>query len=174
MVSAFIIYIHPQLQPDPNEEATALLRVILYKIDNAAFGVDIPEVPRWTGPPRTTVVAELFLYLSLEVTLASAISAIVFKQILNRYSATGTCIAIDFPRDIHSTMVRTICMGPLLTLHVAVALFYFAMPMYLWRVNILITAFVIASTFSVSISMYTLGFANPLISSINRRRYGSD
>ena len=173
MVSAFIIYIHPQLQPDPNEEATALLRVILYKMDNAAFGVDIPEVPRWTGPPRTTVVAELLLYLSLEGTLTSVISAIVSKQILNRYSATGTCFAIGFSRRIHSTIVRVICMGPLITLYSAVGFFYFAMPIYLWRVNILIAAFAIVSSV-LPFSICTLGFTNFWISSIYRQLFGSD
>ena len=87
MTSAFIIQVQPQLQPDPNEETAALLRVLIHKIDNTTFGNDIPTVPRWSGPPHTIIQVQAILYASLAASLFSAFLAMLGKQWLNRYAS---------------------------------------------------------------------------------------
>ena len=89
MISAFIIHIQPRLQPDPNDETAALLRVLIHKIDNTTFGNDGPTVPQWTGPPRAIVQVQTILYASLAASLFSAFLAMLGKQWLNRYASTG-------------------------------------------------------------------------------------
>jgi hypothetical protein len=39
---------------DVNYETAALLRVFC-KIDNTTFGINVPTLPKWAGPPRTMV-----------------------------------------------------------------------------------------------------------------------
>jgi hypothetical protein len=87
VTSAFIVQVGSQLQPDPNEETAALLRVLIHKIDNTTFGGDVPTVPQWTGPPRTIVRVEAILYASLAASLFSAFLAMLGKQWLNRYAS---------------------------------------------------------------------------------------
>ena len=89
MTSAFVIQVHPQLQSDPNADTTALLRVLIHKIDNSTFGGDVPAVPQWAGPPRTIVHVQAILYASLASSLFSAFLAMLGKQWLNRYAFTG-------------------------------------------------------------------------------------
>jgi len=90
VTSAFIIHVQPQLQPDPNNETAALLRVLIHKIDNTTFGDDVPAVPRWSGPPRTIVQVQAILYASLATSLFSAFLAMLGKQWLNRYTSIDT------------------------------------------------------------------------------------
>ena len=87
MTSAFIIQVQPQLQPDPNEETAALLRVIIYKMDNTTFGGDVPTVPQWSGPPHTIIHVQAILYASLATSLFAAFLAMLGKQWLNRYAS---------------------------------------------------------------------------------------
>ena len=87
VTSAFVIQVAFQLQPDPNEETAALLRVLIHKIDNTTFNGDVPTVPRWSGPPRTIVQVEAILYASLAASLFSAFLAMLGKQWLNRYAS---------------------------------------------------------------------------------------
>ena len=158
VISAFIIYIHPQLRPDPNEETAALLRVLLYKTDNATFGDEIPEVPHWTGPPRTTVAAQLLLYLSLATTLTSVLVAILAKQMLNHHASTYTKITICAPavRRFFFVFVYIAALGPLFLLQVALLLFSCAIPVYLWRINVIIASFMFVTTLcSTAISLFT-------------------
>ena len=85
VTSAFIIDIQSQLQPDTGEETAALLRLLIYKIDDTAFGNDVPTLPQWTGPPHTIVQVQAILYASLAASLFSAFLAILGKQWLSRY-----------------------------------------------------------------------------------------
>ncbi|KAF9644096.1 hypothetical protein BDM02DRAFT_3080679, partial [Thelephora ganbajun] len=80
VASAFIIQVQSQLQPDPNQETAALLRVLIHKIDNTTFGGDAPVLPQWTGPPRTIVQVQTILYASLSASLLSALLAMLGKQ----------------------------------------------------------------------------------------------
>ena len=90
MTSAFIVYIRPQLQPDPNEESADLLRVLLYKTDNTIFGGDVPEVPKWTGPPPEVVISLVFLYTSLAFSMTYVMFITLAKQLLYVYTLAGT------------------------------------------------------------------------------------
>ena len=87
MTSAFVVQVGSQLQPDPNEETAALLRVLIHKIDNTTFGGNVPSIPEWLGPPRTIVRVEAILYASLAASLISAFLAMLGKQWLNRYAS---------------------------------------------------------------------------------------
>ena len=95
VTSAFIIDVQPQLQQDPNEEAAALLRVLLYKLDNTTFGGNVPTVPQWSNPPHAIIQVQAILYASLAASLLSAFLAVLGKQWLNRYASVdmrGTTI----------------------------------------------------------------------------------
>lgn len=95
MASAFIIEVHSRLQPDPSEETAALLRVLLYKLDNTTFGGNTPTVPEWTGPPYAAVQVQALLYASLGFSFFAAFLAMLGKQWLNRYASAdirGTVI----------------------------------------------------------------------------------
>ena len=87
MTSAFIIEVNSQLQPDPNEETAALLRVLIHKVDNTTFGDDVPSIPQWTGPPHTIVQVQAILFASLAASLFSAFLGMLGKQWLNRYAS---------------------------------------------------------------------------------------
>ena len=95
VTSAFIIDVNTQLQPDPNEETAALLRLLIYNMNKTAFGGTVPTVPQWSGPPRTIVRVQAMLYASLAASLLSAFLAMLGKQWLNRYASSdmrGTAI----------------------------------------------------------------------------------
>ena len=88
VASAFIIEVSSQLQPDPSEETAALLRVLIYKVDNTTFGDIIPTIPQpWTDPPRMIVEVQAILFASLAVSLFSAFLAMLGKQWLTRYAS---------------------------------------------------------------------------------------
>jgi hypothetical protein len=87
VASGFILYIHPQLQLDPNEESAGLLRVLLYTTDSSAFAGDVPEVPEWTGPPRTVATTMILLYLSFLASMTAVMYAIFAKQLLDLYTS---------------------------------------------------------------------------------------
>ena len=90
VTSAFITQVQPALQPDSGDDTAALLRVLLYKIDNTTFGNVVPTLPQWTGPPNTIVQVQALLYASLVISLLAAFLAMLGKQWLNRYAAFGT------------------------------------------------------------------------------------
>jgi len=89
VTSAFTIQVHPRLLPDPNEETAALLRVLIYMVNNATFDGDVPALPQWTGPPRFIVQVEAILYASLAASFFSAFLAMLGKQWLNRYASVN-------------------------------------------------------------------------------------
>jgi hypothetical protein len=89
VTSAFITQLQPQLQPDSGDETVALLRIIIYKIDNSTFGNDVPTLPQWAGPPHTIVLVQAILYASLAIALLAAFLAMLGKQWLNRYASVG-------------------------------------------------------------------------------------
>ncbi|KAF9644199.1 hypothetical protein BDM02DRAFT_3103337, partial [Thelephora ganbajun] len=71
VASAFVIQVDVQLQPDHNEETTALLRVLIYKMDNTTFGGDVPTIPQWSGPPRVIIQIQVILCASLSAGASS-------------------------------------------------------------------------------------------------------
>jgi hypothetical protein len=87
VTSAFIIQVNSQLQPDSGDQTTALLRVLIYKIDNTTFG-NVPTPPLWGGPSWTTVLAQILLVISLASSLFSAFLAVLGKEWLGHYEST--------------------------------------------------------------------------------------
>jgi len=149
VISAFIIYITPQLQSDHNEESTALFRVLLFKIDDTIFGGDVPQVPHWTGPLCTTVMTQALLYLSLVATLASAFLAILAKQLFGtRAFADSRGSNIEGGQNPQRELRRSslslhlVLLALSLLLQFAVLLFSCAVSVYIWSVNPIIAAII--------------------------------
>jgi len=55
---AFVIDVHSNLQPNPNDQSAALLRALLLTLNQSAIPGEIPTVPPvQEGPPSETVIA---------------------------------------------------------------------------------------------------------------------
>ena len=162
MTSAFIIQVQPQLQPDPNDETAALLRVLIYKIDNTTFGGDAPTVPLWPGPPHTIVQVQAILYASLAASLFAAFLAMLGKQWLNRYAsidARGS--ATERSRDRQRKLDGIVTwyfdhvMESLpLMLQFALLLLNCALSRYLWGINTTVASVILGVT-SFGVIFYT-------------------
>jgi hypothetical protein len=164
VTSAFIIEVNSQLQPDPNEETAALLRVLIYKIDNTTFGGDVPPIPlQWTGPPHTIVQVQAVLYASLAASLFSAFLAMLGKQWLNQYMSTnmrGTAIERGRNRQQKLNGIVTWCFDYVmeslpLMLQGALFLLGCALSRYLWEINTTIASVILGVT-SLGILLYLL------------------
>ena len=143
MASAFVLEVQSQLQPDPNEETAALLRVLLYKADNTTFGGQTPTIPQWTGPPHTIVQVQAMLYASLAASLLSAFFAMLGKQWLNRYDSAdmrGSAIERSQNRQrkyngIVNWYFNYVMESLPLMLQAALLLLGCALSLYLWDIN---------------------------------------
>jgi len=84
--SAFVIDVHSNLRPDPNEQSAALLRAILLTLNQSAIPGETPAVPpAQEGPPGETVIVTCLMYASLLISMLAALVAMLGKQWLNRY-----------------------------------------------------------------------------------------
>jgi hypothetical protein len=84
--SAFVIDVHSKLQPDPNEQSTALLRAILLTLNQSAIPNEAPAVtPTQEDLPSEIITATGFMYMSLLISLFVVFTAMLGKQWLNRY-----------------------------------------------------------------------------------------
>jgi len=154
VTSAFIIQVQPELQSDPNNETAALLRVLIYKIDNTTFGNNVPMVPQWSGPPPTIVHVQAILYASLAASLFSAFLAMLGKQWLNRYasidvrgSAIERCQNRQQKLDGIVTWYFDHVMESLpLMLQFALLLLGCALSQYLWHIHMTIALVVLGAT----------------------------
>ena len=154
VTSAFIIEVHSHLQQDPNDVTAALLRVLLYKIDNTTFGNDPPALPQWTGPPRTIVHVQAILFASLAASLLSAFFAMLGKQWLNRYASTemrGTAIERSQYRQrkldgIVKWYFNHVMESLPLMLQIALLLLGCALTRYLWEIDVTVASVVLAVT----------------------------
>ena len=154
VASAFIIEVHSHIQQDPNDVTAALLRVLLYKIDNTTFGNNPPALPQWTGPPRAIVHVQAILFASLAASLLSAFLAMLGKQWLNRYASTdmrGSAVERSQHRqkklDGIITWYFDYVMEALpLMLQVALLLLGCALSRYLWEINVTVASVVISVT----------------------------
>jgi len=154
VTSAFIIQVQPQLQSDPNEETAALLRVLIYKIDNTTFGDNVPPIPQWPGPPRINVQVQAILYASLAASLFSAFLAMLGKQWLNRYASIdmrGSAIERSQNRQrkldgIVTWYFDTVMESLPLMLQFALLLLGCALSRYLWEIDTTIASVVIGVT----------------------------
>ena len=77
--SAFVIDAHSKLQPGPNEQSAALLRVILLTLNRSA----IPPVQE--DPPGEIVTVTCLTHASFLISLLAAFVAMPDKQWINRY-----------------------------------------------------------------------------------------
>ena len=154
MTSAFIIEVNSQLQPDPNDETAALLRVLIYKIDNTTFGEHTPSIPQWTGPPRAIVQVQAILFASLTASLFSAFLAMLGKQWLNRYASIdmrGSAIERSQNRQrkldgIVAWYFDYVMESLPLMLQAALLLLGCALSQYLWGVNTIVASVVLSVT----------------------------
>ena len=163
--TAFIIEVNPQLQPDPNEETAALLRVLIHKIDNTTFGGVTPVVPLWSGPPRTIIQVQAILFASLAASLLSAFLAMLGKQWLNRYvSADKRGSTVERSRDRQRKLDGIVIwyfdhvMESLpLMLQAALLLLGCALSRYLLEVNTTIASVILGATsFGVLFCLFTV------------------
>ena len=84
--SAFVIDVHSNLQPDPNQQSAALLRAILITLNQSAIPGEIPTVPPvQQHPPSEIVTVSCLIYASLMISVLAAFAAMLGKQWLNRY-----------------------------------------------------------------------------------------
>lgn len=154
MASTFITQVQPQLQSDPNADSAALLRVLIYKIDNTTFGSDVPTLPQWIAPPPTVIQAQAILYTSLVISLFSAFLAMLGKQWLNRYASNDTRgSAIERSQDRQRKYDGTVtwCFDFMMTslpmmLQAALFLLVCALTLYLWGINTTIASVLLGFT----------------------------
>jgi len=84
--SAFVIDIQSKLEPDPNEQSAALLRAVLFALNQSALPAETAVVPpTHEDPPSEIVTASSLMYASLLISLLAAFVAMLTKQWLNRY-----------------------------------------------------------------------------------------
>ena len=163
MTSAFIIEVNSQLQPDPGDETAALLRVLIYEINNSAFGGNIPTLPQWTGPPPTMVHVQAILFSSLAISLFSAFLAMLGKQWLNRYASTdmrGSAVERSQHRQrkldgiVAWYFSHVMELLPLM-LQAALLLLGCALSRYLWDISITVASVVIGvASFGVTFYLF--------------------
>ena len=161
MTSAFVIQVQPQLQPDPNDEMAALLRVLISKIDNTTFGNNVPTVPQWSGPAQTIVQVQAILYASLATSLFSSFLAMLGKQWLNRYASIdmrGSAIERSQNRQRKLDGIITwyfdhVMESLPLMLQFALLLLGCALSLYLWNINTIVMSVVLGIT-SFGIVLY--------------------
>ena len=154
MTSAFIIEVNSKLQPDSNEETAALLRVLIYKVDNTTFGDNVPSIPQWTGPPHMIVQVQAILFASLATSLFSAFLAMLGKQWVNRYASVdvrGSAIERSQSRQQKQNGVvnwyfDTVMESLPLMLQAALLLLGFALSRYLWEINMTVALVVLGFT----------------------------
>ena len=154
VTSAFIINIQSQLQPDTGDETVALLRVLIFKVDNTTFGNDTPTLPQWTGPPHAIIQVQAILYASLAVTLLSAFLAMLGKQWLNRYASTdmrGTAVERSQNRQrkldgLVAWYFNHVMESLPLMLQIALLLLGCALSRYLWEINTTVASVVLGVT----------------------------
>ena len=157
VTSAFIIQVDSRLQPDPGTETAALLRILIYKIDNTTFGNVVPALPQWTGPPPTMVHVQAILFASLAASLLSAFLAMLGKQWLNRYVSTdmrGSAFERSQNRQrkldgIVAWYFDHVMESLPLMLQIALLLLGCALSRYLWEIHITIASVVLGVTSSV-------------------------
>ena len=154
VTSAFIIEVDSHLQPDPNDETAALLRVLIYKIDNTTFGNNVPSLPQWTGPPHAIVQVQAILFASLGVSLFSAFLAMLGKQWLNRYESIdkrGSAIERNHDRQrkldgIIAWYFDHVMESLPLMLQAGLLLLGCALSRYLWEINTIVASVVLSVT----------------------------
>jgi hypothetical protein len=158
MAAAFIIYIHPQLETDQNEESADLLRVLLYTMNSTIFGGDVPEIPNSTGPRDGVVTALILLYLDLTLTMSCVVFALFTKQLLTIFTMTGLLGSIAGKGQNQQVKLKWFTVGlrvNFLILSEALlnSLLYLdcAIIVYLWDINRALATFVLYITIGITL-----------------------
>ena len=156
VTSAFIVAVNSELKPGSDGETAALLRAILYNMNQTAFaGQDAPTVPQqWTGPPQATVQVQAILYASLLASLLSAFLAMLGKQWLSQYASVdirGSIIERSQNRQrkldgIDSWYFDYVMKSLPLMLQAALLLFGCALSRYLWEIDTMVALVVVGVT----------------------------
>ena len=154
VTSAFIIEVDSRLQRDPGDETAALLRLLIYKIDNTTFGDDVPTLPQWNGPPRAMVHVQAILFASLATSLLAAFLAMLGKQWLNRYGSSdvrGSAIERSHNRQrkldgVVAWYFDYVMESLPLILQAALLLLGCALSRYLWDVSTIVASVVLGAT----------------------------
>jgi len=154
VTSAFIIVVHSEFQPNLNEETNALIRVMIYTMNNTAFGGEAPTIPQRTGTPPTMVQVQAILVASFCVSLLSALLAMLGKQWLNRCAPVnirGTIIERSQYRQrkldgIANWYFDHVMESLPLMLQAALLLLGCALSRYLWEYNTTVASVVIGVT----------------------------
>jgi len=146
--------VHSEFQPNLNEETNTLIRVMIYTMNNTAFGGEAPTVPQRTGTPPTMVQVQAILVASFCVSLLSALLAMLGKQWLNRCAPVnirGTIVERSQYRqrklDGMANWYFDHVMESLpLMLQAALLLLGCALSRYLWEYNTTVASVVIGVT----------------------------
>ena len=78
VITSFMFYIQPKLNPDTNE-TTALLRTLAYNANPSAFVGAVTQVPQSTGVPKVLYASEYILYTALVITLGAGALALIIR-----------------------------------------------------------------------------------------------
>lgn len=154
VASVFIIDVNSQLQPDPSDETAALLRVLIYKIDNTTFCNNVPTIPQWTGLPHTAVEVQAILFVSLAASLLAVFPTMLGKQWLNRSASVdmrGSAVERSQnrqrkPDGIVSWYLDYMLESLPLILQAALLLLGCALSRYLWDINTTVASVVVGAT----------------------------
>ena len=149
------------MKPDRGDETAALLRVLIYTLNNTALGDNVPPLPLWTGPPSTMVHVQAILFASLVISLLSAFLAMLGKQWLNRYESTdmrGSAAERSHSRQrkldgIVAWYFNHVMESLSLMLQAALLLLGCALSWYLWDISITVALVVVGIT-SVGVASY--------------------
>ena len=184
--SAFVIDVHSNLQPDPNEQSAALLRAILLTLNQSAIPGETLTVPSIQKDPASEIVTTTCLmYASLLISLLAAFIAILGKQWLNRYlrHSGGSMIERCGDRQRKCDGLKQWPLHPLieslpLMLQAALLLLACGLCRYMWSVNTSVAYTLIALTgigvaFFAAIviagmSSYTCPFQTPMSTALRR------
>ena len=85
-ITAFIIYLQPQLKEDSGDTSAALLLALLYNANSTLVGGNPPPIPNWQGAPVILTAAQIILYACLAGTLLCGWFALVYKFFTDSYA----------------------------------------------------------------------------------------
>ncbi|KAJ6556651.1 hypothetical protein DFH09DRAFT_1084729 [Mycena vulgaris] len=146
-----LIFVQPELQPNPNAVTQALLRIIVQNMTGVA---DPAPMFTQTGPATIILVAQSLWYFSLLTTLLAALLAVLGKQWLMNYNSAGERGTIEdrgLERQRKLDGLQRwkfhlfMQIFPLL-LQFALLLFAVALSIYLWTIHRALAAIVLSVT----------------------------
>ena len=85
-ITAFIIYLQPQLKQDSGDTSAALLLALLYNTNSSLVGGSPPQIPDWQGAPLILTIAQIILYACLAGTLLCGWFALIYKFFTDSYA----------------------------------------------------------------------------------------